>query len=225
MLRQVARWILTHMNFFGHSVLAAQIRAADPRFVLGAMLPDFATMVGLRLTPMRDPALQQGIAHHHALDAIFHRAPAFLHEMGDAMARLQDCGLSRGAARAAAHLGIELVLDGLLVCRGHGKEAYLDALQIAHRLPDLHPMARGRNILHLTQRLQNAPLPESYTDPAFVAARLSHIVRGRPRLQFTTPQTPAVADTLKRIQTNLEGEVDSLLNGLALQLSQDRSPQ
>jgi len=35
------------MNFFGHTVLAVR-RGGDPSFVLGAMLPDFATMIRAR---------------------------------------------------------------------------------------------------------------------------------------------------------------------------------
>ena len=64
------------MNFFGHAVVATW-HATEPRFVLGAMLPDFAAMIRARPPAARDPELARGIALHHATDEVFHDAPTF----------------------------------------------------------------------------------------------------------------------------------------------------
>ena len=41
------------MNFFGHA-LAASWRSREPGFALGSMLPDFASMCGMRLDGASD---------------------------------------------------------------------------------------------------------------------------------------------------------------------------
>ena len=131
------------VNFFGHAWLAAG-RNANPRFVLGAMLPDLAPMAGLRLRGANDAALSAGIAHHLAVDAAFHALPVFQRLTADAARALRRAGLRRGPARGAAHIGLELLLDGWLAQRCGVPDAYRTALAQAPQLGALLRFAPGR---------------------------------------------------------------------------------
>ena len=180
------------MNFFGHAVLAHERDAGeDPRFVLGAMFPDFCSMARLRLQEVSDPVVAEGVAFHHVTDDAFHGAPLFLQLMHDAQERLEEAGVSYGPALAVGHVGVELLLDGWLAARIAEREgprrgaigsfrAALEAPAGSMRWRDGEQSeARWRT---LRERLRDSPLPEAYGDPAFVADRMVFILKGRPRL-------------------------------------------
>lgn len=120
------------VNFFGHAAVASW-HADDGGWLLGAMLPDFASMIGARLDAQPNPRLAAGVAHHHATDAAFHHAPAVVGLMRDAEARLTARGVRRGPTRAVAHVGVELLLDGVLT-RDAGYRASF-ATGLAHSGP------------------------------------------------------------------------------------------
>ena len=92
------------------------------------MLPDFATMVRARLADAEDPEVAAGIAHHHATDAAFHGMPAVLGLMRELDERLAALGCARGPRRAVAHIGVELLLDGVLVEEAAYRAAYAGGL-------------------------------------------------------------------------------------------------
>src|SRR5262245_48694449 len=92
------------MNFFGHAAVAQRERE-EPRFVLGAMLPDFCGMAGVRMSPPEDAALAEGVALHHATDRAFHAAPVFVSLCASALAQLEADGVARASARAVGHVG------------------------------------------------------------------------------------------------------------------------
>ena len=80
------------------------------------MLPDFATMSGARLAEAHDDAgVTLGIALHHRTDGAFHHLPPVLALMRELDDRLERAGCARGPRRAVAHIGVELLLDGVLV--------------------------------------------------------------------------------------------------------------
>ena len=97
--------------------------------VLGAMLPDFASMLGTRIQGIDDARLCEGEAHHHLQDHAFHRAPGFCALVVEGARWLRSQGVARGPSRGAAHVGIELLFDGLLVGDAERDGAYLDALE------------------------------------------------------------------------------------------------
>lgn len=115
------------MNFFGHAVVASR-RHRDPGFVLGSMLPDFATMLRRRPPRSTHPAVESGVAFHHETDAVFHASPTFLRLSQTAYDRLVDGGLARGPARAVAHVGVEILIDSVLAHDGDAVRAYREAL-------------------------------------------------------------------------------------------------
>jgi hypothetical protein len=134
------------VNFLLHHHLAARdLGRADA--AAGAMLPDVWRMADRRAR-VRDsvgadpePALQSvsdGVAHHLAVDARFHRAPVFL---DGEMAAREVMRRAPGAAKVGlfAHIAWELCFDGALL-RREGTERVLGAVRdaVAAVRPDLH---------------------------------------------------------------------------------------
>ena len=82
------------MNFFGHALLAQRNEAARgsirAEFVLGSMLPDFASMLRLRPPGAAADALQAGMRFHHQTDDAFHGSRSFLEFSGQAWRFLSD---------------------------------------------------------------------------------------------------------------------------------------
>jgi hypothetical protein len=178
------------MNFFAHQVIAAQ-SSEHPRFLLGAMLPDLVGMIGTRILRIDDAEIARGVAHHHQADAAFHASPIFSQLCTTAVHGLTDLGVGRGTARAVGHVGIELLLDGFLSHDRPSRVRYERALGV-FAADDLgaclslrHDEDRARLAAGL-ERLRNAPVPEGYRDPDFVAARLEHILAHRPRLAMAS---------------------------------------
>ena len=90
------------MNFFGHTVLAVQ-RSAEPAFVLGAMLPDFATMIRARPPRTEHADIDSGMQFHWRTDEVFHRSTAFLTLTRRAVGWLSARGVRAGSALAVFH--------------------------------------------------------------------------------------------------------------------------
>lgn len=103
------------MNFFGHVVVATWLPDADGRTALGAMLPDLLGIAGLRGVEPRDPEVARGLELHHRTDDVFHASDAFVTLQASLRAALEAGGLQGGPARAVAHVGVELLLDGALL--------------------------------------------------------------------------------------------------------------
>jgi hypothetical protein len=203
------------LNFFAHSKLALW-RSDDPRFALGAMLPDLTGMLGLRLRQVDHEVLASGVAYHHATDAAFHVAPIFLTLCAHGVATLSEAGVGRGTARAVAHVGTELLLDGAL-SRDDSRavQAYRAALEIGTRERlvdhlDLLGSANAQSMHEGLTRLASAPIPEGYRDTAFVFARLRSILARRPRLAMQDSDLTRVQRYLEEIQprvTQLSAEL------------------
>jgi hypothetical protein len=194
------------LNYFAHARVAA-LRSADPAlagacdpaFVLGAMLPDFAHMIGARVSELAHPALRSGARHHHAADAAFHRAPAFAALLREATRALTAAGLARGPARGAAHVGIELLFDGALVGDPRADAAYVDALVAAPRVEAAIRWSDGdapQRWQQLQVRLLASGPPLALRDPAQVAARVARALAPRPLLAVPAHQHAIVADWL-----------------------------
>lgn len=175
------------LNFFGHAV-AAQRVSDDPAFLLGAMAPDLLSLCGAVAGAVTSEAVAAGQAHHLSVDAVFHANPAFTDLLVWATRALRERGLERGPARAVAHVGVELFLDGELARRAPAREAYLRSLAGAEsaRSPfewsDDVSRERWRTMV---VRLRTGAIPDAYRDPAFVAARLLGALAHRPRLALS----------------------------------------
>lgn len=214
------------MNFFAHAVFALR-RREDPPWVLGAMAPDFASMAGLRLARGEgEPAgaLEEGIAFHHRSDDAFHGAPRFLALMKGARADLRERGVGLGAALAISHVGVELLLDGWLVeqegvpatyrAAVASAEAQADALSFQGDAEAAREQWRASCV-----RLAQAPLPEGYTDPRFVAERLVRILFRRPRLAVEPGREPLVTAWAEAAKPRVAAEAAALLAEVEERLS------
>lgn len=205
------------MNFFGHAVVGLR-HSDDRRFLLGTMLPDLCAMLGIRISRAHDAAIATGVDFHHRTDAAFHGSARFVTLCSNAVESLTEAGVSRGTARAVAHVGTELLLDGMLSRETDARPAYADALayaveeRLSERLPTPHE-AQARLHRGLT-RLVNAPIPEAYLDPAFVVDRLEAMLAPRPRLAMQARDVPLVRHELDR----LHGEVSTTWRELLAQV-------
>lgn len=203
------------MNFFGHAVMAAFENDA-PRFVLGAMLPDFSSMAGVRIERVHDHELAAGVAHHHRIDHAFHACAPFVRLCASALDTLEARGVSRAAARAVGHVGSELLLDGALSARDDALQTYARALRAAleERASDRVAFRDGAlsDDMHaLLARLAAAPLPGAYRDPAFVYARLHAILARRPRLALQEHEHEPVRQWLQHTHAGIADVADDII--------------
>lgn len=197
------------MNFFGHAVVAAW---SDNRgeHLLGSMLPDFEAMVRVSLVEVHDPCIQQGIDLHHQTDQAFHRAPAFVALCARALSEMTELGVRRGTARAVAHVGTELFLDGWLAREGAHIDAYLGALEVETR-DRLEWEDDGEAFRRLRTRLSTWGAPSDYSEPEFVLARLADSLRSRPALALLHEESLQIAGFLSSMQQLVERAAAELL--------------
>jgi hypothetical protein len=137
-------------------------------------------------------------------------------------------GMRRGPARAVAHVGTELLLDGLLLRQGEVEAAYLSGLRWA--FPDGLPgavvtEAPGEpRLAKLAERLTSWGAPHEYRDAAFVAERLQNALAPRPRLAMTPNEFTAVEPWLEARRVELERRADGLLSEVRERLERADDP-
>ena len=188
------------MNYFGHVSLACRFNQSAA-FYLGSMLPDFASIIRYRTPHCADALVEKGVAFHHVSDRAFHDSSEFRELLRDSVAKLGSLGVRKGAARAAAHVGIELLLDATLASSPEHSEAFREALAIASpkRLgkwlnwnhtngPERFEALRLR-LLERTGENHNHSIQR-------IAARLTYALTDRPRLQLTDSERAVVSEWL-----------------------------
>jgi hypothetical protein len=199
----------------------------EPERVLGSMLPDFAGMAGTRLLASVQPAesqrlsaVREGIALHHRTDEVFHATPIFVSLQQETLDALAAQGIPRGTARAVAHVGTEMFIDGELVRASEVAEAYTRALKVGDGLSPLfaNPEGAARWEL-LRQRLIVYGAPYDYGDPESVLRRLSMVLRGRPRLAIEDRALPILRQALPGLQRKVVDQLSALLSALRTHLS------
>ncbi|HSD91335.1 MAG TPA: hypothetical protein VLB44_27615 [Kofleriaceae bacterium] len=206
------------MNFFGHAAVATWSAPTSGR-VLGAMLPDFATMSGTRLADAPDPAIAGGIELHHATDAAFHRLPPVLALMHELDERLDKGGCARGPRRAVAHIGVELLLDGVLVDEAVYREHYVvglahDPSGIGWRDAD-DPVRFGR----LLERLRAYGVPLDLQRPEAIAQRLHRMLAHRPLLAPSASDLAVIRTALVEHKPRVEVAAGTVLRALRATLT------
>jgi acyl carrier protein phosphodiesterase len=206
------------VNFFGHAAVATW---TDERgaTVLGAMLPDFATMCRSRLDTSTDPEIARGIELHHATDAAFHRLPPVLGLMRELDERLAAGGCARGPRRAVSHIGVELLLDGVLVEDAGYRAGYLAGLAhdpAAVRWRDADATDR---FAHLLARLRAHGVPDDLRRTDAITARLSRMLAHRPLLAPSSTDLTAIARALAAHAPRVEVAADTMLRSLRAALA------
>lgn len=203
------------MNFFGHAAVARRVDD-DPAFLLGAMAPNLLKMCGAVAGAPASVKVAAGQAHHFEVDAWFHGSLAFTGLAIWAAAALGEAGLPRGPARGAAHVGIELLLDGLLAGDAPARAAYARSLVDAEggRAPFAFgdPASRER-WRTMVVRLRTGAIPDGYRDLDFVAARLVGALASRPRLALAPADASALRSFLPALERRVSLEASALTRG------------
>lgn len=202
------------MNLFGHAAVASW-RSSEPSLALGAMLPDLVGLARVRApTPLSEPT-RAGIELHHETDRIFHSAGAFVSLCARAIELLQERGVPRAAARATAHVGVELLLDGELTEDERARARFQAALELtSEHLDEVFAWRDGQDaarVCAVGARLLGADIPDAYRDPDRVAERVYRILARRPRLAFPEAQLPAVRDWARAAQIEVRAVTPELL--------------
>lgn len=204
------------MNFFGHAYFARRI-SEEPRFLLGAMLPDLSNMAGARLDRQEEPMIAAGVRDHHEVDDVFHAAPTFVALAGDSYRELSARGLGWGSARAVAHVATELFLDGILTHDAPTRERYIEAVREARRDETLLALRvrgteddRARFGALFARMAPHGP-PERYRDPRFVREVLVRILEHRPRLALAAGDVAALDAYLPSLADAVARDADALL--------------
>jgi hypothetical protein len=206
------------VNFFGHAWVAAWFSEREP-FVLGAMLPDFASVLGVAPPTSRHAELSAGIQLHHQTDRVFHDTAVFQGLEQRARAALAGAGVSKGARRALAHVGVEFLIDAELARQAPDWSGFTLALRYgssAGCAPELEwrpstPGDTGERLARLCARLAAVEPP---SDVARVAARLLAALSGRPRLRLQAEEMPLVRAWLAECAPEVSASMGPLLEEL-----------
>ena len=206
------------MNYFGHAAVASW-HSAEPAAALGSMLPDFATMSGAQLAEPTDEGIARGIALHHATDSAFHQLPPVLALMRELDDRLQAGGCARGPRRAVAHIGVELLLDGVLVEVAAYRDGYLAALEhdtggLRFREPDDAPRFTA---LHM--RLRGYGVPDDLKRPESIVHRMHRMLAHRPLLAPSAADLAAIRTALVEHKPRVEVAAETVLRGMRAALT------
>jgi hypothetical protein len=163
------------------------------------MLPDVATIARVRVT-RPSGAMGRGVTYHHECDAVFHELPWFVAHTVRLRDDLLAAGVDRGAARASAHAGLEMLLDGALVgddvVQSHVRGA-LDTLDDrAESLAELAAEHDRERWVTTVRRIARALDTSSYADPTSITLRLQRMTAGRRRIELHASQSAAVTTVL-----------------------------
>jgi hypothetical protein len=206
------------MNFFGHAVVAGW-QCREPAFVLGAMLPDLVNMLGTRLPRVDDPAVEAGVRCHFETDRCFHSAPTFLRLQQTALTALARAGVSKGPRRAAAHIGVELLIDDALKADTEGCASYCGALAWGQAQP-VDVLVRWEERGHaerfcvLCERLARSSEARLHVTPRDIAAQLVHVIARRPRLRCAPHEVEPIAGWAVAAAAEVECALGALLREL-----------
>ncbi|MGE0549400.1 MAG: hypothetical protein AB7O24_05350 [Kofleriaceae bacterium] len=200
------------MNYFGHAAVASwQIgRGGIP---LGAMLPDFCTMCRARITGTHDTEVASGIDLHHTTDAAFHKLPSVTALMRELDDRLLRGGCARGPRRAVAHIGVELLLDGVLVEDSEYRDAYVLGIEYDAQLL-WRDEGDAERFAALLARLRSYGVPYDLQRPEAIGLRLSRMLAHRPLLAPSSADLDAINMALFEYKPRVEVAADAVMRGL-----------
>jgi len=204
------------VNYFGHAAVASW-SSGHAGMALGAMLPDFATMSGARIAPCPDREVAAGIDLHHATDAAFHTLPVVTGLMRELGEILDHKGCARGPRRAVAHIGVELLLDGVLVDEPAYRDSFTFALAHEAALSWRNPGDDAR-FATLLARLRDHGVPDDLRHPHAITHRLSRMLAHRPLLAPSPDDLRAISAALVDYQPRVAVAVDTVLRALKVAL-------
>lgn len=185
------------MNFFSHAAVAGRF-STRPAFFLGAMLPDFCSMLGLRAPEVLDASLAAGVHFHHMTDHAFHELERFRGFCHEAARALDARGVARGTARAVAHVGVEFFLDGFFAENDADRAAYLAGLEAGRDAGTTSGMRwpegdAEERLVKLATTLAERGVVAKVSDAAMLE-RLERTLARRPRLAIAASDRERVAE-------------------------------
>jgi len=207
------------MNYLGHAAVATW-RSQDRAFVLGAMLPDLATMIGARPPATTHAGLDAGMRFHYRTDEVFHRSVGFRELTRSAFDWLLARAVERGRARAIAHVGVELLLDADLSQTEAVRRAYLAALhggvapELGRHLSWASPEG-ARGFEDLRTRLLARGVTADAPAPEVTSQRLRRALSARPRLALDDAATLVALDWLTVAQPQVTARAAGLAREVA----------
>jgi hypothetical protein len=174
------------VNFYSH-VAIASLFSEELGLAFGAMLPDLASLVGAKPPKTSCPHIRRGYALHHATDRAFHELEPFRHASRTESQRLLSLGLSRGTAVAAAHVGLELVLDDALAEDEPTQALFRTTLaaaapQMLCQSLEWGSDAHAAQFETLRQRVWSLAMEQLPLDGTTLAERLCRTLERRPKL-------------------------------------------
>jgi hypothetical protein len=214
------------VNIVGHVAVALRgtdsedAREPTPRFLIGCMLPDLAAIARVRLARRPDGEVGRGVEFHHACDAVFHESRWFNERVVFVRDALVAHGVDRGPARACAHAGLEMVLDGALVSDAHVRDRARSTLRevaaaaTAAADDDLVGLARVAQQSVWRARLEaigGSLEPVRYTDTRFVAERLHRMTSGRRRIELPEDEIDMVAGVLQDVRADVARDAEDVV--------------
>jgi hypothetical protein len=200
------------VNYFGHAAVASW-RGSRGGLPLGAMLPDFATMSGARVTGTSDVEVAAGIDLHHATDGVFHRLAPVTALMRELDGRLDRAGCARGPRRAVAHIGVELLLDGVLLDEPAYRDAYVLGLEYEAPLM-FRDEGDDLRMDALLAQLRAYGVPDDLRRPEAIVQRLARMLAHRPLLAPSPQDLAVIAVALVEHKPRVEVATDTVLRAL-----------
>lgn len=161
-------------------------------------------------------ALSAGVSFHHRTDDAFHGSHSFLEFSRQASSFLSERGVSRGTARAVAHVGVELILDGAFARESGVNEAYLSAIDCAaservHGFIRWHASDAHERFQHLCHNLRLRGRFQETPESELVAQRLQRILADRPRLAVDDRSLLVVLDWIESARSKITAGAPQLL--------------
>jgi acyl carrier protein phosphodiesterase len=208
------------VNFVAHVVVAARAEGvASTAFLLGAAAPDLVRMAGLPMVAEGPPGFLAGVSAHRRTDAAFHESDWFRTHNRALVADLGARGLRRGQARGAAHVLIELLLDGVVLADDAHAATFAVAWDALGRVDDdALSMVSPEHHQHwtaflgqLTTRLD----PAAYADPSYAADRTSGTLSRRPRLALDDTEQAVLRSVSVDVRTSVATGADQVLASVA----------
>lgn len=203
------------MNYFGHAAIAT-LRGEDTAFVLGAMLPDLCAMTRISEVPFAQERIRAGTEFHVRTDAVFHQCPTFLRLNAMALSQLGKRNIRRGPARAAAHIGVEMLIDAELTQRDDLFGGYGDALRWGSENSEcFHPLPSSARVVlrGLCRLLLDRGREVHKASQTRFVERLGHTLRGRRRLEPTKDELLEIAQYLAQ-EAGVRAELPTLMMDL-----------
>lgn len=154
---------------------------------------------------------------------MFHRLPVVVALMRELDERLERAGCARGPRRAVAHIGVELLLDGVLVGDTAYRESYLAGL--AHDAAGVRWRDPGDDARFavLLARLRSYGVPDDLRRADDIAARLQRMLAHRPLLAPSASDLVAIRSSLAAHQPRVEVAADTVLRALRAGLTDRKS--